>query len=177
VCSYKGGERGDWTEKGAGLYSVRIRMGKQLSILGRRLFIVMAAIMPFGMWWWIACVDHGWAINRIRPTSPLSSIPVSPTDDGQKEMREAVRKEIQKGTSIDDVRRYIEHHFVDDGHLLFEETVVNKNGPRPWPPRIRITIREGGHTFAGSHHTRLAFFFDDDGRLDAVNVESDSNYL
>lgn len=132
-------------------------------------------MMPFGMWWWMGHGDTGWAINRIRPSSPLSSI--SPTDAEQKDMREAVRHDIPKGTSIEVVRRYIEHHFMDDGRLVSEDTIVNKSGKHPWPPRIRITIREGGNAFSGSHHTRLAFFFDDEGRLDAVNVESSSNYL
>ena len=122
------------------------------------------------------CGKSHWSIDRIRASSPLYGLTAG-VQGHKSQLQEAVRRDLPKGTSIDVVRSYIQQNFVDDGHLIIEDSTNRKTDHR-YPPRIRLRLSEYGERFAGRGKTDLNLLFDDDSRLlDGVNDESSQDYL
>ncbi len=128
---------------------------------------VLALFLVFGLLGLVmaGCGENNWSIDRVRASSHLHSIPITPGLNGHKAFADAVRNDLPKGTPLAAVRRYIQEHFVDDGHLIVTDTTTGNKTDHPWPPRVRLRISEGGARFAGNHYSDLAFYFDDDGLL------------
>jgi hypothetical protein len=126
---------------------------------------------------WLFFTDPFWRIDRIRETSHLRSLPVTAGENGHKTLAEAVRQDVPKGTSLAKVRNYTREHFVNDGHLIIEDTTLYTKRAHAWPPRLRLRINEGGCRLAGSDHTDILFVFDDDGRLNDADASFFTSYL